>query len=67
MNREAACCLSESSQVGTIHIETLGRLDFLSMDQVIWTTVCHPRLELVKLTFKTDQRFSLREEKIQSS
>lgn len=71
MNREAACWWSESSQVRTIHSETLGRLDFLSMqrktEEVIWTTVHRPGLELVKFTFKTDQRFSLREKKIQSS
>lgn len=67
MNREAACCWSESSQVTTIHSETVGRLDFLCMDRVIWTTVRHPGLELVKFTFQTDQRISLREEKIQWS
>lgn len=36
-------------------------------EEVIWTAVRRPGLELLKFTFKTDQRFSLREEKIQSN
>lgn len=41
-------------------------LDFFSMDQVIWTTVRHLGLEMLKFTFITDQRLSSRGEKIQS-